>query len=128
MKRLSVLALVVCVAITAACGGDTHEKLAGQQQKLMEDFVAVLERIKDAETARAEKPALKSIVERMKDLNARESKLPPPTEAETKALMDTYGKAMESTMMKFQAGMMKIMFNPAIQAELKDVDLQGVGK
>jgi len=128
MKRLTVVALMVSALIVGACGADTRESLATEQEKVMNEFVTALDGITDADSARAAKPKLQAIVARMDDINTRESKLPPPTEAETKALMEKHGKDLEATMTKLQGAMMRIMFNPGIQAELKDIDFQKVAR
>jgi len=126
MKRLTIAALLVSVAMATGCGADTHDSLATDQQKAMQEFVTTLDGVKDAATARSAKSKLQDIVARMDDINKREAKLPPPTEAETKALIEKHGKDLEATMMKFQGAMMRIMMDPAIQAELRDIDLQKV--
>ncbi len=129
MKRLTILALAICAAMmTTACGGDTRDSLASEQLKVMNDFATTLEGVKDAGSAKAAKPKLEALATRMDDINARESKLPPATEAETKALMEKRGKDMDATMMKVQSAMMKIMMDPAIQAELKDVNMGKVAR
>ncbi|HEX5070999.1 MAG TPA: hypothetical protein VFV78_12355 [Vicinamibacterales bacterium] len=128
MKRLALVPFIVSVALAAACGADTRDSLAAEQQKVMEEFVTALDGVKDADTARSAKPKLQSIVARMEDINTRESKLPPPTDAETKALLEKHGKSMQDTMMKLQGSMMRIMMDPGIQAELKDIDFQKVSR
>jgi hypothetical protein len=128
MKRLTIAALLVSVAMATGCGADTRDSLATEQKKAMDEFATTLDGVKDAETARAAKPKLQALATRMDDINTRESKLPPATEAETKALIEKHGKDLEGTMMKMQGAMMRIMLNPAIQAELKDVDFGKVGR
>ena len=123
MKRLTILALALCAAMTTACGGDTRDSLASEQLKAMNEFATTLEGVKDASSAKAAKPKLEALATRMDDINTRERKLPPATEAETKALMEKHSKEMQATMMKVQGAMMKIMMDPAIQAELKDVNM-----
>jgi len=128
MKPVTVVALIVSAAMAAACAGDTRESLAAESQRVLDEFAATLDGIKDADTARSAKPKLQAIIKRMDDINTRQNKLPAQTNAETKALVDKYGKKMEETAAKVQAAMMRIFFTPAIQAELKDIDFQKIGR
>jgi hypothetical protein len=127
MRRLSAVAVVFVALVAAACGGDTRDSLAREAQNTMAEFATTMDSIKDVDSARAAKPKLQSLIAKLEDINKRGEKLPEPTEAESKAMMEKYSKEMESTMMKMQGAFMRIAMDPAIQAELKDLDFEKVG-
>ena len=123
-RAAQVFALVLVFVITpAGCGGgDTYESLAAASMENTKQLVATLDTIKDEATAKAAKPKLKTLLEKMNDLNQRQAKLPAPTEADAKAIDAKYGKEMEELQMKMAGHMMRISFDPKIRAELADLD------
>jgi len=123
MKRVLALASVFAFLVCAGCG-DSHESLAGEQVAAMKELSNTLDIVKDADSAKAAKPTLKKLVERMNDINARMTKLPAPTEAEVNAMGEKYGKQMDEISQKMVANMMRVQFDPAIQKELSDIDLK----
>jgi len=127
MKRT--LALVAAILLFAHVGGcgDSHESLAAEQVSTMNDFVATMDTVKDVDSAKAAKPKLKSLMEKMTDVQKRMEKLPAPTEAQVKAMDAKYGKQMEEAARKMQASMFKVVSDPRIAAELQDIQPK-VGK
>jgi hypothetical protein len=123
MKRLLAFTAVVTFLICAGCG-DSHESLAAEAVSTMKDMVAVLDTVKDADSAKAAKPKLKSLSEKLNDINKRQAKLPAPTEADIKAIEAKHGKEMEELQQKMMSAMMRITFDPKIQAELADIDMK----
>ena len=128
MKRLALALSVLLAFAVSACGKDTHEKLAREGQSLMKEFAETLEKVTDVNSAKAQKPKLQELVKQLEALDERRKKLPEPSEAEIKAAIDSMGKDMEAIAMKLQGAMMRILFDPAISAELKDIDFQKAGK
>jgi hypothetical protein len=128
MKRLALATSALLVIAVSACGRDTYASLAREGHELMKEMVATIEKITDASSARAQKPALQAIVKKFENLDERRKKLPEPSEADMKALEESMSKEMQETLMKLQGAMMKIMFDPAISAELKDIDFQRTNK
>jgi hypothetical protein len=127
MKRLLARAsAVMFVAIVITGCGDTRESLAEESMSTMREMVAVLDTVKDDASAKAAKPKLKTLSDKLEDINQRASKLGTPTEAEVKALDQKHGKEMEELMRKMTGHMMRIAFDPKIQAELADVDMKGM--
>ena len=93
----------------------------------MKQVVSTLENVKDADSAKANKAKLKSLMQELNDINARMAKLPAPTEADIKAMDAKYGKEMEELGQKMSGQMMRIAFDPKIQAELSDIDMKKRG-
>jgi len=122
MKHLIALAFALVVMNCVGCGGDTHESLAAEQVSTMKELVTVLDGVKDEDSAKAAKSKVKSLVEKMNDINLRESKLKPPTQEEVKAMGDKYGKEMEALAPKLQGNMLRIMTDPKVSAVLQDLD------
>ena len=89
-------------------------------------MVTVLDAVKDDTSAKAAKPKLKRLSAKLEDINTRANKLGTPTEAEVKALDQKHGKEMEELMQKMTGHMMRIAFDPKIQAELADIDMKAV--
>ncbi|HQY87704.1 MAG TPA: hypothetical protein PK402_03535 [Tepidisphaeraceae bacterium] len=123
MNRLLTLAVMLSLLVISSGCKDTHAKLADESMPIMRDMVATISTIKDAATAKSARPKLEAIAKRMKALEERRSKLPAPTEAEFKAMLEKHGKEMEELQMKMVQGMMALQFDPKIQAELSGIDL-----
>lgn len=126
MKPLLSLVALMMLLTCAGCGGDSHESIAAESTSLMKDLVAALEPITDGPTAKAAKPKIVEIVKKMNALKERQAKLGTPTEADLKAMIDKHGAAMEDLQKKMNTVMMRVQFNPAIQAELNDVDFKAM--
>ena len=116
--------LLALVLIPGCGGGDTHESLAVEAQSAMKQMVAVLDTVKDEASAKSAKPQLKTLVEKLNDINARQAKLPDPTEAEITATDKRIGKEMEEIGLKFQAHALRINFDPKLSAVFNDLDLK----
>ena len=121
---LVVVALVLCCRGGGCGGGDSHDSLAVEGQGVMKQMVAVLDTVKDETSAKAAKPQLKTLAEKLNDINARQAKLPAPTEAEIKALDEKHSKEMEEIGHKFQAHAMRITFDPKLSTVFNDLDLK----
>jgi hypothetical protein len=124
MKRLVPLVASVMFVLCAGCG-DSHESLGKESITTLKQLVATLEGVKDEASAKSAKPKLKSLMEQLNDINAREAKLGAPTEAEIKSMEAKYGSEMEELQAKFASNMMRIAFDPKIQSELADLDKLG---
>lgn len=122
MKHLFALIAVLMLAFCSGCGGETRESMAAESVSTMKELVTVLDGVKDEATAKAAKPTLKALMEKLNGLNERQAKLPMPTEAEVKALDEKYGKELDDVTHKFAGHMMRITFDPKINAELNDLD------
>src|SRR5262245_48741767 len=124
MNRLIAFTVMVMLLMVPGCGGDTHESLADESMPVMKDMVATLETVKDEAPAKPAKPKLQSNEAKRKDLKARRNKLPAPTEAQTKAMMDKHGKDMEQIMMKLTGIQLQLMADPKIGQVLGDIDMK----
>lgn len=126
MKRLVSFLVISMLAVLPGCGGDSHESLAGESMTVMKDLIATLDGIKDEASAKAAKPKLVSLTEKMQKINERQAKLPAMSEADVKAMESKYAKEMEELQPKMVAAMMRLQFDPAIQKELSDIDMKGM--
>ena len=123
-SRLLVVALVFSCWSGGCGGGDSHESLAVEGQGVLKQMVAVLDTVKDEASAKAAKPQLKALSAKLNDINARQAKLPAPTEAEIKAMDEKHGKETEEIGHKFQAQAMRITFDPKLSSVFNDLDLK----
>ncbi len=126
MRNLFVLASVLLMLACNGCGGDSHESLGKEGLSTMKEMVAVLKDIKDEASAKSAKPQLQSLMEKLKSINVRQSKLPAPTEAEMKGMDSKYGKEGEEVSKQFTSEMMRVMFTPGAAAVLQDIDMKGM--
>ena len=124
MKRLLAFAAALTFVVCSGCG-DSHESLTGESLSTMKELVSVLDGVKDEASAKSAKPKLKSLMEKLKDINQRQSKLPAPTDAQVKAMDAKYGKQMEEISQKLQSQMLRIAFDPKIRGQLDDINLKG---
>ena len=124
MKRQLAFAVVVVFALCSSGCGDSHDSLTKEGVSAMTEMVGVLDGVKDAASAKSAKDKLKSITDKLKDIQQRQSKLPALTEADFKSMETKYGKQMEELQMKLAGHMMRIGFDPAIRAELDGISLK----
>ena len=123
MKHLLALASVVLLLSLSGCN-DSHEAVAGDSVSTMKEMTSILEGVKDQASAQSAKPKLKALMEKMESISQRQAKLAAPTEAEIKAMDAKYGKEMEEVARKWQAQVMRVMFDPKIGPELQDIDMK----
>jgi hypothetical protein len=116
--------MVLALALCAGCGGDSREDLAGESVDILKELVTTLDGVKDEASANSAKPKLEKLVKEMNDLNERQEKLGMPTEEEFKEIEQKYGKQMEELQQKFAGNVLRIAFDPKIQAVLNDIDLK----
>ena len=84
--RKTRMCAAVCLIGICGCGGVGHDDLIKEQIRSIDEAAALLEGVKDADSARAARPKLLNIVAQMKQQNARARKLA-PTSAEDLALI-----------------------------------------
>lgn len=123
MKHVLALTAVLMLFVVAGCG-DSRESLAEESMSTMKDMVDTLETVKDEASAKAAKPKLQSIADKMKDIEKRQREIGMPNEKEMKELGAKYGKEMEEIQKKLMGQMMRIAFDPKIQAQLQDIDMK----
>jgi hypothetical protein len=121
MQRLLAFSVLYLFIACPGCA-DTREKLASENLSVMKELNAVLDGIKDEASAASAKSKLKSLMEKMADLNQRESKLPAPTKQEIDTLQTKYSKEMEEVAHKFQANIMRIQFDPKLNSVFTDLN------
>ena len=124
MKRLALAMIALLAFAASACGKDTHVSIFLEQKALARQLGDTLEKITDAASAKAHKATLQSLEPKFQSLKARSEKLPKPTEEETKTIMAkiTGDKELLEIAMKVQGSLMRIQQDPAISAELKDIN------
>ncbi len=118
-KPFMQLLLVGCIAMLAGCQANTHESLAKQQVKAMEEFADILDSVKDKRTATVAAPKLKRIAKRMKKIKERAEKLPPPTPEQAQKIAQTHLQSMKrmNSLMTFP---MRMMNQPEAMAILEE--------
>ncbi|HRK32013.1 MAG TPA: hypothetical protein PLD59_13140 [Tepidisphaeraceae bacterium] len=121
-KFLFLISSVVLIALCPGCG-DSHESLTAESMSTMKKLVSVLDGVTDGATAKSAKPKLKSLMEEMESLKARQAKLGMPDEADFKAISAKYGTELEDLQKKMVGHMMRMAFDPAIRVELDDMKL-----
>ena len=125
MKRSLALSSVLLVALCFPGCGDSPDRLTKESISTMKELATTLDGVRDTASAKATKPKIKALAERMNKINERQGKLKPPTEAEMKAVEAKYGKEMAEAQQKLGQQIMRIAFNPTLGAELNDIDFQG---
>lgn len=127
MKRLVAfsIALMVVMGLAAGCG-DSREDLADDSLSAMKQLEATLATVKDEASAKAAKPKLQELADELNDINARMDKLGAPSEDEMKSMIDKHGKEMEQVQEKMVGHMLRITFDPKIQAVLDDIDFKSL--
>jgi hypothetical protein len=121
MRRIATVLTLPLLVFLAGCG-DSHEALMKDQIAVIRDLNAVLANVKDAETARAAKPEIEALGNRMKKLEDRAKALGEPSADQKKALEEKYQDEMMKEAMAMMGNMMKVGMNPEIQKELGDMD------
>jgi hypothetical protein len=121
MKLPITLASLVLLALCSGCG-NSRDSLASDSVDTMKDLVAAMDGITDAASARRAKPTLEDLFEKMGDLEERQSEMGEPTDQEMQELLTKYGDEMQATQMQLVNSMMRIGSNPAIVAELEDLE------
>src|SRR5438552_13091566 len=106
MRHVLPLGALVLLVCCAGCG-DSHESLAKDSVSNMKEMVAILDGVKDQASAHDAKPKLKSLMEKQKDIDARQNKLGAPSEDEMKTIDSKYSKEMEELQQKFNGQMMR---------------------
>ncbi len=126
-KRLlaAPLAAAIMLALTG-CGGDSHDAIAEDQMQVMDEMVDILSDIDDEASAKAAKPKLEKLGERMKSIEARMEELGDPPADKKAALEEKYKEKMGAVAMKLFAEMMRIGQNEELSKVLEDTmsDLQ----
>lgn len=102
--------------------GDSHEDLTGKRLTTMGEVISVLEGIKDEASAQSAKPKLKSLMDKLNDIDTREGQLTPAGPAELKAIESKYAAESETVERKFKSQLVRIAFDPTIRAELDGTD------
>jgi len=123
MRHGIALAMVLTLSLCAGCG-DSREDLAEESVDTLKDLVATLDGVKDEASAKSAKPELEKLVKQLNDLNERQEKLGMPDEAEFKKIEEKHGKEMEELQRKLVSSMLRIQFDPKIQAVLSDIDFK----
>ena len=120
------IVLVTCLLLCAGCGGGSHDRLFEEQLDLFKETTGVLAGVKDGESARAAKPQLRDIAERMQTLGKREKDLPPLTAEESAHLREKYkDRALDVGKYAEEIVRLKYLASPEVKAEI-DADLQNL--
>ena len=80
----------IVLALVLLLGGTTHDSATRESMAIMEDWTAILETVKDPESAKAAVPRLERIAERFESLQKRAKDLPTPKPEELDALRKKY--------------------------------------
>lgn len=119
LKSLAAALLIICFLLTG-CAPDTPDSLGKEALDIMEDFVEVLEGVDDVESARAAKPAIQDIADRLEDNFSRRRALGDPTPEEQDAFEANHGTRAESISERMDAEVTRIAaLGPEVNAELE---------
>jgi hypothetical protein len=88
---VALLAGGVVLILVLVLGGTTHDSAARETLAITEDWIAILETVKDPTSAKAAVPRLEGIASRFESLHKRVKELPPPKKEEINALLKKYG-------------------------------------
>ena len=87
---VALLAGGVVLILVLVLGGTTYESATRESMSIMEDWAAILETVKDQESAKAAVRRLERIASRFESLQKRAKDLPPPKLEELNALTKKY--------------------------------------
>lgn len=115
--KIALMTMFAGCFLLVGCQADTHKSLAKQQLKVMEDFVTILESVKDKRTATNAAPKLERIAKRMKNLKERADKLPQPSSEQLQELVKM-APEIQIQMQKVLSAQAQIMQNPEAMSVL----------
>ena len=132
LKSLAAFVLMFCLLLTG-CGPDTPDSLGKEALDIMEDLVEVLEGVDDVDSARAAKPEIQGIADRLEDNFSRRRALGDPTPEEQDAFEANHGDRAEAINTRMAAEISRIAaLGPEVNAELEvgmqallEMDLDG---
>lgn len=110
-------AVLLLLLLTSCSSGNSPEAVKKEAVSVMGEMGETLSSIKDGETARAAKPALRKLAERMKALKTKWDALPEAKAGEKAA----YEKEIQEASAKMSGSMMRLMLVPEAQEVLQDV-------
>jgi len=126
MRTLFVLASALMLLVANGCGGDSHESLGKEGLSTMKDMVDVLKGVKDEASAKSAKPQLQTLMDKLKSIDERQSKLPAVTDAEKKEMESKYGEDGKQVMQQFMSEMMRVAMIPGAGEMLQGLDMKGM--
>ncbi len=120
---------VLIAALMTSCGGkDSHEKIMEGALGLMEDVVAIMEDVKDKDSADTAAKKLDGLVGKFEKLADRSDAIGKPDEATEKALEEKFEKRGEELAQKMMTTMLAVATkDPTIMKPLEG-PMERIGK
>ena len=120
IKNLTIAALLLSLMPLTGCGSDPHEKAMEDMIGGMEEMVAILETVKDKESAEAAKPKLEALGKRMEATQKTMEEIGKPDEAKEKVLKEKFEKRMKEILPKVMSETMRVGMNKEFSEILGD--------
>lgn len=118
MARLVPIALLLALFTLVGCG-DSHDKVAGDMVKVMEDYADILADVDDEASAKAAGPKLEKLAGRITAINERTEALGEPESEQEKSVQDKYQKKFEEAGLQIERNITRISgLDPAVSQEL----------
>jgi hypothetical protein len=105
--RASWIGIVICLAGIGGCSSASPDDLIKEQIRSLEEAATILEGVKDAESARAARPKLRTIIEEMQGQNARARKLAPASAEDVQELAAKHQQASRAALERLNAAARK---------------------
>jgi hypothetical protein len=118
MRRSASAAMIGAAAFLLVGCGDSHKKVFSDTAAATEEFAATLATCTDEASAKAAEPKLKGIIQKLRDIGARQKKLGKPSESEAVGMIVELGAVFKATD-KLVAETKRIRADPKLQAVLK---------
>ena len=110
---------LMLVLLAAACGGDTHEKVAEDKINLIEQIADILEDVTDDASADAAAKRIEALAGEMKAVNERAKALGDPTPELNKQLEEKYKPRTQKILGRIMAVAEKVQEYPVLQEAMQ---------
>jgi hypothetical protein len=114
MKVLRVVVVAALLSVPGCGAADTHDAVAEDMVKLMEEFAAAIGGVKDEASAKAAAATIDGLVPRMTKLSERAKALPKLTQAQEDAMQKKVEPRVQAATSKMMAGGFAMAANPEL--------------
>jgi hypothetical protein len=122
MKKVLAGGFALALVFAVSGCGDSHEAVLKDTIKTMDEITEVCESIKDESSAKAAKPKLEKLAEKMKDIKKRADKLGDPKGDKKEALEKKYKDDLLKSALKMAVAIQKASTVPGGKDAIKPLE------